>query len=208
MGNYIDLDGWSRRSHFQLFRDYDRPHFSIAADVDVSRLYAASREPGGPSFVLGILFAAMHAANETEAFRLRIRDDRVWLHETVGIGCTVARPDRSFGFGYFPWETSFPAFAAHGRAEMDRARDGTDLLDERAYDDSWLHSTVLPWIRFTSFANANRRDMSVPKLAFGQRYQRDGAWLMPVAVEVHHALVDGLDVGDFLRSLQQRLDAL
>ena len=205
MGHYIDLDRWSRRSHFLLFRDYDRPHFSITADVDVSRLYAASREPDGPSFVLGVLFAAQHAANSIEAFRLRLRGDRVWCHDAVGIGCTVARPDRSFGFGYFPWEESFARFAEQGRAEIESAKSHTVLLDERATDDSWLHSTFLPWIRFTSFANANRRDMSVPKLAFGQRHEQGGAWLMPVAVEVHHALVDGVDVGDFLERFQQIL---
>jgi chloramphenicol O-acetyltransferase type A len=207
MGNYIDLDGWPRRSHYLLFRDFDRPHFSITADVEVSRLYAASREPGGPSYVLAVLFAAMHAANAIEAFRLRIRDDRVWRHARVGIGSTVLRPDRSFGFGYFPWESTFATFAARGRAELDRARAGTDLMDEQAYDDSWIHTTTLPWIRFTSFANANTRGMSVPKLAFGQRYERDGTWLMPVAVEVHHALVDGIDVGDFLQRFQRLIDA-
>jgi chloramphenicol O-acetyltransferase type A len=207
VGHYIDLDTWPRRAHYGLFRDYDRPHFSIAADVDVSRLYAASREPDGPSFVLGVLFSALRAVNAVEAFRLRIRGEQVWRHEQAGIGCTVARPDRSFGFGYFPWQPDFSAFAQHGRAEIDRAKAGGELLDPRADDDYWTHSTFLPWIRFTSFTNANRREMSVPKLAFGQRHERDGAWLMPVAVEVHHALVDGIDVGEFFQSFQTFLNA-
>ncbi|HEU4557640.1 MAG TPA: CatA-like O-acetyltransferase [Longimicrobium sp.] len=202
MGSYIDLDTWRRRPHFLLFRDYDRPHFSTTAAVDVSACYAASRGGEGTSFTLATLFAAMHAANGVEAFRLRLRGDRVWRHDAVAIGCTVLRPDRTFGFAYFAHETSFSRFAAAGKIEMERARTATTLGDEREADDAILHSSVLPWIRFTSFTNAIRRDDSVPKLVFGKRYAEGGAWYMPVCVEVHHALVDGLDVGDFFAGFQ------
>jgi chloramphenicol O-acetyltransferase type A len=206
VGHYIDLDGWARREHFHLFRGYDRPHFSVSTDVDVTALYEASRGPEGPSFFLATLFAGMHAASATEAFRLRMRGDRVWCHDAVSIGCTVLRADRTFGFGYFPHDPSFPRFAADGRAELERARAGTALLDDaREEDDAYLHSTVLPWIRFTSFTNALRRDDSVPKLVFGKRFAAGDAWRMPVAVEVHHALVDGIDVGDFLERFQDLL---
>ena len=206
MGHFIDLGRWARREHFHLFRGYDRPHFSVSTDLDVTALYEASRHPEGPSFFLATIFAGMHAASATEAFRLRVRGDRVWCHDTVSIGCTVLRPDRTFGFGYFPHEPSFARFAAEGRAELERARAGTVLLDdEREEDDAYLHSTVLPWIRFTSFTNALRRDDSVPKLVFGKRFAAGDTWRMPVAVEVHHALVDGIDVGEFLERFQDLL---
>ncbi len=155
MGRTIDLDTWARREHFLLFRDFEKPHFSITATVDVSACYAASRGEGG-SFTLAMLFAAMQAANAVEAFRLRIRGDEVWRHDAIGIGCTVARPDRTFGFSYFAHDTDFARFAAEGKMEMERARTSTTLADEREHDDATLHATVLPWIRFTSFTNAMR----------------------------------------------------
>lgn len=205
MGKTIDLEEWNRRQHFLLFRDYDRPHFSTTAAVDVSACYAASRGAEGTSFTLAVLFNAMSAANAVEAFRLRLRGDRVWCHDAVGIGCTVLRPDRTFGFSYFAHETSFARFAAEGRREMERARTATTLDDEREADDATLHATVLPWIRFTSFTNAMRREDSVPKLTFGKRYADGGAWYLPVCVEVHHALVDGIDVGAFFERFQDLL---
>ncbi|HEX2094115.1 MAG TPA: CatA-like O-acetyltransferase [Longimicrobiaceae bacterium] len=205
MGRYLDLDRWTRRAHFLLFRGYERPHFSVTAEVDVSGLYAMSRLPDGPSFFLGTLFATMHAANAVEAFRLRLRGDRVWCHDTLGIGSTVPRPDRTFGFGTFPYRTSLAEFAAHGRAELERVRASTDLLDEGAQDDAQVHATALPWMRFTGYTNALRRDDSVPKICFGRRHAVGDAWRMPVAVEVHHALVDGIDVGEFFERLQEIL---
>lgn len=88
---------------------------------------------------------------------------------------------------------------------MERARAGTTLGDEREADDATLHPTVLLWVRFTSFTNAMRRDESVPKLTFGERYAEGGAWYVPVCVEVHHALVDGVDVGEFFARFQDLL---
>jgi chloramphenicol O-acetyltransferase type A len=205
VGRPIDLETWKRREHFLLFRDYDRPHFSTTAAVDVSACYAASRGGEGPSFTLAMMFNAMHAANAVEAFRLRLRGDGVWCHDAVGIGCTVLRPDRTFGFSYFAHETSFASFAAAGEREMEGARTGATLYDEREADDATLHASVLPWIRFTSFTNAMRREDSVPKLTFGKRYADGGAWYVPVCVEVHHALVDGIDVGEFFERFQDLL---
>jgi chloramphenicol O-acetyltransferase type A len=205
VGRTIDLDTWKRREHFRLFRDYDRPHFSITAAVDVSACYAASRGDEGASFTLAMLFNAMRAANAVEAFRLRLREDGVWCHDAVGIGCTVLRADRTFGFAYFAPETSFTRFAEEGKREMDRARTGATLGDEREDDDATLHATVLPWVRFTSFTNAMRREDSVPKITFGKRYAEGGAWYVPVCVEVHHALVDGIDVGEFFQHFQDLL---
>ena len=46
VGRTIDLETWRRREHFLLFRDYEKPHFSITAAVDVSACYAASRGEG------------------------------------------------------------------------------------------------------------------------------------------------------------------
>lgn len=203
----LDLDAWHRRHHFALYRDYEHPHFSVSAEVDATALYEASRREGGPSFFLGTIFAALHAAHGVEAFRLRVRGDGVWRHDTVGIGCTVARPDRTFGFGYFPYQPSFTAFQRDGLAEVERVRAGTELLDHRGGDDAWLHSTILPWFRFTGFTNALRRGDSIPKIVFGKRFEADGGWRMPVAVQVHHGVVDGIDVADFLERLQSILSA-
>ena len=89
------------------------------------------------------------------------------------------------------------------------AAGGSHALDPQDHRDDLLHYSVLPWISFTSFSHARRHraDDSVPKIVFG-RYRGDaGAERMPVSVEVHHALVDGLHVGRFLDRMQARLNA-
>ncbi len=206
----IDLDAWPRRDHYELFRRYEHPFFNVCADVDVSALARASRAPGGPRFSLAAFHASLGAANDVEEFRLRIRGDGVVAHDVVHGGTTVLLPDERFAFGYFDWEPDFATFAARAGEALAAVRAAGGALDPQDHRDDLLHYSVLPWISFTSFSHARRHraEDSVPKVVFG-RYRGDaGAERMPVSVEVHHALVDGLHVGRFLDRMQSRLNAL
>jgi chloramphenicol O-acetyltransferase type A len=98
MGGLIDLDTWRRRDHYLWFRKYERPFFSVTVDVDVTAVWNKSRRPGSPSFFLSSLFLMLNAANDVEAFRLRLRARGVWRHDRVGVGPTILRQDETFGF--------------------------------------------------------------------------------------------------------------
>ncbi len=45
----------------------------------------------------------------------------------------------------------------------------------------------------------------MPKIAFGKFTQEDQRMLLPISVEVHHALMDGLHVGRYLSQLEEAL---
>jgi chloramphenicol O-acetyltransferase type A len=207
MGRLLDLEQWKRREHYHLFRRMPNPWFSVCMDVDVSRLWEESRGPDGPSFFLGALFLAMRAANETEAFRLRLREEGVWVHDSVDASTTILRPDETFVFAQFPSVDDFSVYQEHGLREVERVR-GTGILDGQVSRDDLIYHSTVPWIRFTSFTNPfGTSDDSIPRVVFGKCFQAARGWHMPVAVEVHHALVDGLDVARFVERFQARLDA-
>lgn len=207
MGQFIDLDSWSRRQHFYMFRAYDNPYFNLCAEVDVSALYALSRSRREVSLTLALFYASLRVANGIEAFRYRIRDQRVWCCDQIGGGSTVLRDNQSFGFSYFSYDEDFGRFAAAGRQEIERVK-STEDLDPRG-DDELIHYSVIPWVTFTSFSHARRwnTDDSIPKLVFGKYAERSGRVWLPVSVEVHHALMDGLHVGWFFEAFQSLLDA-
>ncbi len=119
------------------------------------------------------------------------------------------RDDRTFGFGYFENREPYADFERAGRAVLDAVRGSDDLADRPERDDV-VYFSVLPWIRFTSFAHARRCPVteSIPRIVFGARHPTsDGGHRMPISIEVHHALVDGVHVADFLRRFEERLAA-
>lgn len=201
MPRYLDLDSWSRCEHFRFFRPFARPFFNLCAPLDVGGA-AAYAGGEGRSFFLTVLHCALRAANETEPFRYRLRGDRVLIHDVVHAGSTVLRDDDSFGFGYFDWEPDLERFTAAGRERLAAVKRSRDLVPSEGRDDL-IHTSVIPWVAFTSFEHARSADPddSIPKIVFGKRHRADGGEKLPVSVSVHHALMDGLAVGRYFERL-------
>ena len=207
MGGSIDLKTWKRRDHYMWFRKYAHPFFSVTVDVDVTSVWNASRKRGAPSFFLSSVFYMLKAANDVEAFRLRLRARGVWCHDRVAVGPTIMRTDETFGFVRLEPAASLAAFAAHGKAAIAEAASRKVLAPSRQVTDDIVFHSVLPWLQFTSFTNAlPGGGDSIPRIVFGRCTRQGRRMTMPVAVEVHHALVDGLDVARFFDRFNSYLD--
>lgn len=207
MATYLDLDRWERREHFELFRGYADPFWNVCVEVEVTALLDLLREHREVSPFLAYYFLALDAANRTEPFRYRLRGDRVLIHECIHGGSTLMLDDGRFTFAYLDYEPDFGRFHAAARAEIDQRRAGDGRLEPRDDRDDLIHTSVLPWIAFTSFAHARSGAAgdSIPKLVFGKFTERAGKTVMPLSIEVHHALMDGLHVGRFLARFEKRL---
>jgi chloramphenicol O-acetyltransferase type A len=46
----VELKTWKRRQHYELFRKYRQPFFSLTVEVDVTTLWDRSRATAGPHF--------------------------------------------------------------------------------------------------------------------------------------------------------------
>jgi chloramphenicol O-acetyltransferase type A len=207
MSGLIDLKKWKRRDHYMWFRKYAQPFFSVTVDVDVTPVWNASRKRGAPSFFLSSVFHMLNAANDVEAFRLRLRARGVWRHDRVAVGPTIMRTDETFGFVRLEPAASLAAFAARGKAAIAEAAARKVLAPSRQVTDDIIFHSVLPWLRFTSFTNAvPGGGDSIPRIVFGRCARQGRRMKMPVAVEVHHALVDGLDVARFFDRFNSYLD--
>ncbi|MBV8858986.1 MAG: chloramphenicol acetyltransferase [Acidobacteria bacterium] len=204
MPEYLDTEAWSRRHLFRLFKDYDDPYFNVCADVDVTPLLALARERG-LSFFVTYHYLSTKTANEVEPFRYRLRGERVVVHERVHAGAIVLLPDDSFTFVYFDYTEDFDAFHEDARAKIERARREPPPLDARAGQDDLIYHSVIPWVSFTSISHArdSRQQSGIPKVSFGKYREANGRVLMPVSVEAHHALLDGLHAGRFFERLQR-----
>lgn len=206
MPKYLDLDTWPRRDLFEFFRGYQNPYFNICTQLDVTRLMGLLRDRPGVSVSLAYHYFALRIANAIEPFHYRLEgDDRVVIHEVINGGTTVLLPNETFTYAYFDYHEDFDQFVTEAGEAIERVRAEGSLKPTMRYD--LIYFTTLPWVSFTSFAHARTpgRGESIPRIAFG-KFQRDGELIhLPISVEVHHALMDGLHVGRFFMSLEEAL---
>jgi chloramphenicol O-acetyltransferase type A len=204
MSEYLDIETWSRREQFEFFKDYNNPFFNICTNIDVTNLLGLIRDTKGSSFFIAYHFLSIKAANEVEPFRYRLRGDRILVHDRIHAGTTLLLADETFTFVYFDYTEDFQLFHARAKASIEIAKTGAARLDERAAQDDLIYHSVIPWVTFTSISHARKGGglESVPKIAFG-KYREDGDRIrIPVSVEVHHALMDGLHVCRYFEKLE------
>ena len=204
---YIDMETWSRREHFELFGSYDHPHFSMCANVGITRFYPLVKQRGY-TFTAALVYVLTRTANEVPEFRYRIREEGVVEHEVVNGSFIVLLEGDQFSFATVEYDVDFNVFAERVAAEVARVKEGTTLGADRVSDNT-LYMTAIPWVSFTSFNHPMQLHPmmdSVPRLAWGKFFQDGDILKMPLDVQGHHGLMDGLHVGRYYALLQEYLD--
>jgi chloramphenicol O-acetyltransferase type A len=202
---HIDMQTWSRREHFKVFSAFDHPHFSMCANVDLTIFYPVVKQRGLSSNV-AIVYVIARAANAIPEFRYRIRAGKVVEHEIVHPATTILTDDDLFTFCTFDYTEDFSLFAARAAEQIAYVKEHLTLEDEPGRDDL-LFMTAIPWVSFTSFMHPLHLDPvdSVPRFAWGKFFE-DGKFLkMPLSVQAHHALVDGVHVGRYFAEVEDYL---
>lgn len=207
MKKEINIATWERQDQFNFFSRFGEPFFGVTVKITCTGAYRHAKE-NNRSFFLVYLHRALIAANQTEAFRYRISDKRVFLFDEVHASPTINRPDGTFGFSYIDYHQNEDDFIRHALPEMEAVRN-TRGLKPAVSGENVIHFSALPWLDFTGLSHARSFTFpdSCPKITFGKMTESGGVYSMPVSIHVHHALADGFHVGRFVETLQRLMDA-
>jgi len=203
---YIDMETWPRREHFQLFGSYNHPHWGLCANVDITAFHGLVKERG-LNFTVAWVYVLARVANAIPEFRQRIHGNQVVEFDIVHPAITVlTERDDLFSFCLFDYCEDFAEFAPPAVERMASARARATLGSTP--DDNWLYMSAIPWVSFTSFRHPMplHPTDSVPRFAWGKYFEDGGRLKMPLDVQGHHALVDGLHIGRYYQLLQDLLD--
>lgn len=201
----IDRNSWSRQEHFSVFNAWAYPHFNMCVNVDLTRFYSAVRERE-LSFNVAVVYVLARTANVIPEFRHRIHGENVVEYDVVHPSTTIMAQEDLFTFCTFRYVEDFSIFADKAKDRISYIKQNPVLSDGPGEDDL-LFMTAIPWVSFTSFMHPIDLDPvdSVPRFAWGKFFQ-DGEFLkMPLEVQAHHALMDGVHMGQFFAKVQDHL---
>ena len=205
MRTLLDIDTWNRKDQFRFFSQFEEPFFGITVQVDCTEAYAYAKA-NNYSLFLYYLHLSLKAANQIEPFRYRIVEGDVYRYDTVHASPTINRPDGTFGFSYMDYHPDFASFAAAAQITMEEVRNSTGLIPAVS-GENVIHYSSIPWIHFTGLSHARSFSFkdSCPKISFGKMMEVNGRRIMPLSIHVHHALMDGFHVGQYIDLYQQLL---
>jgi len=208
MRTLLDIESWNRKDQFLFFSQFEEPFFGVTVQIDCTEAYAFAKA-NGYSFFLYYLYQSLKAANQIEPFKYRIVEEKVYVYDAVHASPTINRPDGTFGFSYMDYHPDFASFVKAANVTMEEVRNSTGLIPAVS-GENVIHYSSVPWINFTSLSHARSFSFkdSCPKISFGKMTEVNGRKQMPVSIHVHHALMDGFHVGQYIDRYQQLLSEI
>lgn len=200
----INIETWERKAHYKLFSKMDYPHFSICVDLDVTALVRYTKA-NKLSFFKTMVYAVSKVANAFEPFRLRTEGDKVYLYEAVNPSFTYLLSENLYSYISIAYQKDFTQFMASVDNYIESHKGQVDVKD-RVDLNELLFMTSIPWLKFNDIQHPihmNPTD-SIPRICWG-KYEEDfkGRLMMPVSVQVNHALMDGFHVSQYLLKLEE-----
>lgn len=207
MKQKLNLDTWNRKEHFLFFKQMEEPFFGVTTTIDCTKAFEKSRVLG-VSFFSYYLHKTLAAVNAIDSFRYRIIGDEVYIFDQINASATVLREDQTFGFSLMEYHEDAIQFSEIVKKEIARIQTTTGLFTREEYGENLIHFSALPWIKFESFSHARSFTWpdSCPKISFGKMTEEKGKKTMPISIHVHHGLMDGYHVGQFIARLEELMN--
>lgn len=202
----INKSSWPRSEHLKFFNSFSHPWYNICVSIDVTKLYHHCKE-NKRRFTHAYLYLLQKALNQYCPMGYRLIDDELRLYKNIQISTTVLAEDETIRFCEIPLSKNYESFSSNALEVEQAVKESKFILGDFLGKDilqSTVHITILPWLDFTSITHArdtNFRD-SIPKIAFGKLTKSNDKISMPLSIEVHHGLMDGLHVAQFVELLQ------
>ena len=207
MHKILDINTWNRKDHFNFFKQLEEPFFGVCVSIDCTIAYQKSKKENS-SFFISYLHKTLEAVNSVECFRYRISGDDIIVYDQIDASSTIGRPDGTFGFSNIKFHPNFQEFNLIAKKEIERVQNNSGL-EVTVAGDHVIHFSALPWLDFTSFSHARSFSFadSAPKISVGKMTETNGKKSFSVSIHVHHGLVDGFHVGQFVKKFQKLMNA-
>ncbi len=207
MKKEIAVADWKRKDHFEFFSRFEEPFFGVIVNIEITKAYHFAKN-NAVSFFLLYLHHALKAANQTEEFRYRIIDGKVFLFDQINASPTINREDGTFGFAYMDYEEDEQLFYEKAKQVIAQVKSEKGLIPAVS-GENVIHFSAVPWLHFTGLSHARSFSFpdSSPKISFGKVLWENGKGIMPVSIHAHHGLMDGYHAGLFVNRFQELMNA-
>lgn len=191
----IDLETYKRRGMFEAFKDREIPFLATCCNVTITDLKQFVDQQGCGFFV-SLSFLISKAVNLVPELRHRIIDGELYEFSVVHPGYTVLLEDDTFSFCDSRYFDAFGEYREHAAA---RIRESKERPDRSVGDKNHMYFlTNVPWFSFTSIVHPFTRQYgSIPVVTTGKYFRQGDTLQIPVGIQAHHGVVDGIHVGRF-----------
>lgn len=197
----IDLKTWERREFYEHFIQEVVCGYSITINVDITPLVGQQLYPA-------MIWLLTKTVNEMPEFRTTLTKDGPGIYDSMHPMYTVFnKENKNFSGIWSYYSEDYGEFLKSYQADVAEYSKSTRYAPKAGTPENSFNISMVPWLEFTS-VNLNVFDdgrFLLPIFTLGKYFEREGKRLLPLAIQVHHAVCDGYHVGLFVEKLQRSI---
>ncbi|KYG33386.1 type A chloramphenicol O-acetyltransferase [Alkalihalobacillus trypoxylicola] len=208
--NKIDIHNWDRKEIFNHYLN-QQTSFSITSEINISTLYRTLNH-NGYKFYPALIFIITKVVNSNTVFRTSFnhKGDLGYWDQLVPLYTIFDQKSETFSAITTDIDNGdFKNFHKMYLSDVDEFT-GTGLLfPKKPIPENTVSISMIPWTSFTAFnlmIESNKNHL-LPIITAGKFVHKDGSILLPISLQVHHAVCDGYHASRFFESVQQLANA-
>lgn len=197
----VNLDIWHRKAYFEHFMNTVRCTYSTTVNIDISPLENQKIYPK-------MLYLLTKTVNQFEEFRTQLVHDEVVIFDEIMPAYTILNPEtKAFVSIHTEWNADYRQFLLNHIRNVEKYQNAQTIKPQASQPINVFDVSMIPWETFSAF-NLNIISNGIhllPIFTMGKTFQQQGKTLIPLAIQVHHAVCDGFHVHQFLNELRRNI---
>lgn len=206
----VDLSRWARKEHYEAFQTFAQCTFSQTVQLDITALLKHIKAVGW-KFYPTLIFLLAKIVNRHAEFRMAIKDNELVIWNDIHPCYTIFHDEtETFSSLWSHYDGDIHHFLNIFSEDVARYRNNLSYLPKEESLENVFYVSANPWVSFTGFNIniANMQNFFAPMFTIGKYYPQGEKVLLPLAVQIHHAVCDGFHVARLINELQTLCDDL
>lgn len=205
----IDRAAWKREEYFNHYVHAVPCSYSMTVNLDVTRL-KRTLNTERLSFEAAMIYLLTMQVNRHEEFRMSMdAEGRLGVYDVMHPSYAVFHEaTETFSTLWSDYHADFRVFHENYHSDMLCYGEREGLVPKPNMPDNVFNISIIPWTSFSGF-NLNLPKGAtylLPIFTMGKYFCQGEQTLLPLAVQVHHAVCDGFHVCRFINELQESAD--
>lgn len=202
--NVIDLNTWDRKERFNHFFNNAKCTYSITVNIDITNLYNYTKT-NKLRFYPTFTWVVSKVINNYKEFKMAFDEKgRLGFFDEIGPSYSVLNNKTKVTSDLY---TSFNSVFANFYMDMENNLNKykKDANFTTKFQNNFFIVSCLPWFSYTSF-NVNNEGSTpflFPMVTWGKFFKEDNKIIMPVTIQVHHAVADGYHCSLFFSDVKE-----
>ncbi len=201
----INKSDWNRKEYFDHYYSEVPCTYSMTTKLDITAIIKKNyRLYPTMLYYLGTI------VNRHPEFRTGFNEDgELGIYSELIPSYTVFHKDtETFSELWTQYSENYEEFCAAYEDDMEKYGNNKGLVGKPNVPDNIFTVSAVPWTVFDGFNLNLQRGYNylIPIFTMGRYYHEDGKFLLPLAIQVHHAVCDGFHVARFINELQSLIN--